>query len=192
MNTCRLIVTWLWLLVPIALASAATAQPPATVIAAQSEIAFASKQMGVPVEGRFKRFDARIALDPRHPDTGSVTIVIDTGSASFGIPEPDDELPKPAWFDVARFPQATFQSSAIKAVAEGRLEVAGSLRIKGFARDVIVPVTLSATGATTTATGRFSVKRLDFRIGDGEWADTSLVGNEVQVMFKFVIAGFAR
>lgn len=192
MNACRTLVTWLLWPAHFALASAAAAQPPANVIAAQSEIAFASKQMGVPVEGRFKRFDARIALDPRQPETGNVTIVVDTGSASFGIPEPDDELPKPAWFDVARFPQATFQSSAIKAVGEGRLEVAGTLRIKGFARDVVVPVTLATAGATTTATGRFSVKRLDFRIGDGEWADTSLVGNEVQVMFKFVLAGFAR
>jgi polyisoprenoid-binding protein YceI len=169
--------------------SGLAAQAPLTLVPAQSEIVFASKQMGVPVEGRFKRFDARIVLDLRRPEAGNVAITIDTGSATFGIPEPDGELGKPAWFDVARFPQATFQSTAIKAVGEGRLEVAGTLRIKGLARDCVVPVTLAPTGATTTATGRFSVKRLDYKIGEGEWADTSMVGNEVQIMFKFVLTG---
>ena len=125
----------------------AAAAARSTLVPAQSEIVFASKQMGVPVEGRFKRFDARIVLDPRRPETGNVTITIDTGSATFGLPEPDSELPKPAWFDVGRFPQATFQSTAIKAAGEGRLEVAGTLRIKGFARDCVMPVTLTPAGS---------------------------------------------
>jgi polyisoprenoid-binding protein YceI len=178
--------SWLVLGVP----PFATAQAGSlTLVPAQSEIVFTSKQMGVPVEGRFKRFDARIALDPRRPETGSVAITVDTGSATFGLPEPDSELGKPAWFDVNHFPQATFQSTAIKAAGEGKLEVAGTLRIKGFARDCVVPVTLASAGGTTTATGRFSVKRLDYKIGDGEWTDTSMVGNEVQVAFKFVLTG---
>ena len=172
-----------------ALGWATAAAGEVMLVPAQSDIVFTSKQMGVPVEGRFKRFDARITLDTRRPETGSVQVSIDTGSATFGLPEPDSELGKVAWFDVGRFPQATFQSTGIKSVGEGRLEVAGTLRIKGFARDCVVPVTLTSAGATTTATGRFSVKRLDYKIGDGEWSDTSMVGNEVQVMFKFVLTG---
>jgi polyisoprenoid-binding protein YceI len=53
----------------------------------------------------------------------------------------------------------------------------------------VVPVTLAPSGAATLATGRFSVKRLDYKIGDGEWTDTSMVGNDVQVAFKFVLTG---
>jgi polyisoprenoid-binding protein YceI len=180
---------WLSLVLALGIASGATARPPVVLVPAQSEIVFTSKQMGVPVEGRFKRFDARIVLDPRRPEAGNVAVMIDTGSATFGMPEPDGELPKPAWFDVGQFPQATFQSTAIKSVGEGRLEVAGTLRIKGFARDCVIPVTLTPAGGNTTASGRFSVKRLDYKVGDGEWADTSMVGNEVQVMFKFVLTG---
>jgi polyisoprenoid-binding protein YceI len=52
-----------------------------------------------------------------------------------------------------------------------------------------VPVTLSAAGANHTATGAFTIKRLEFRIGDGEWADTSMVADEVQVTFKLALAG---
>ena len=145
--------------------------------------------MGVPVEGKFKKFDAQIALDPKAPDGGKVALAIDTGSAAFGAPEVDAELPKPIWFNTAKFPQATFESKRIKGLGGGRFEVAGTLDIKGSKRDVVVPVTLTRTGDIATASGSFIVKRLDFRIGDGEWADPSLVANEVQVSFKLALSG---
>jgi polyisoprenoid-binding protein YceI len=58
---------------------------------------------------------------------------------------------------------------------------------------VVVPVILNQSGSgsslITTATGSFTIKRLDFRIGDGEWADTSMVANDVQVKFKLSLSG---
>jgi polyisoprenoid-binding protein YceI len=183
----------------LALASAGLmlAQPvlaqakPAQLQAAQSELAFTSKQMGVPVEGKFKRFDAQLAFDPKKPETGKVSFTIELGSASLGDAAVDAELVKPAWFDVKKIPQASFQSSAIKALGNHRYEVAGKLAIKGQTRDLVVPVTLAQSGANTTATGAFAIKRLDFKIGDGEWADTSMVANDVQVRFKLNFTGVA-
>ncbi|HEY8710352.1 MAG TPA: YceI family protein, partial [Burkholderiaceae bacterium] len=127
-------------LAAIALTGPALAQPVATLLPAQSEIVFTSHQMGVPVEGRFKTFDARIALDPKHPETGSVAVRIDTGSATLGLPDTDAELAKPGWFGTAKFAQATFQSSAFKSLGGGRFEVSGKLAIKGNVHDVVVPV----------------------------------------------------
>lgn len=174
----------------IALASAAAIPAFAqTVVPAQSEIAFVSKQMGVPVEGKFKKWTAQIAFDPKQPAAGKVGFTIDTGSASFGAAETDAEVPKAVWFNVARFPTASFQSTAIKAAGAGKYEVAGKLTIKGSTQDVVVPVSLAATGGSTTATGAFTIKRLDFKIGEGEWADTSMVANDVQVKFKLVLTG---
>lgn len=157
--------------------------------AARSEMLFVSKQMGVPVEGRFRKFDAQIAFDPKKPEAGKVAFTIDMGSATFGSPEVDVELPKATWFNVPKFPQATFQSSAIKAVGAGRFEVAGKLTIKGSSRDVVVPVALTQAGGSTTATGAFAIKRLEFKIGEGDWADTSMVANDVQVKFKLNLSG---
>ncbi|GIX51261.1 polyisoprenoid-binding protein YceI [Sphaerotilus sulfidivorans] len=157
--------------------------------AAKSEMLFVSKQMGVPVEGRFRKFDAQIAFDPKKPEAGKVAFTIDMGSATFGSPEVDVELPKATWFNVPKFPQATFQSSAIKAVGAGRFEVAGKLSIKGSSRDVVVPVALTQAGGSTTATGAFAIKRLEFKIGEGDWADTSMVANDVQVKFKLNLSG---
>ncbi len=160
-------------------------------VKAGSEIAFTSRQMGVPVDGRFRQFDAQLAFDPKNPVAGRVAMTIDLASITMGAPESEAEVVKSPWFDTARFPQATFRSSAIRAIGPGRYEVAGELGIKGARRDVVVPVTLTNAGGQATASGSFVIRRLDFRIGDGEWADTSMVANDVQVRFKLVLAGVA-
>ena len=176
----------------LAAALSFSVQAQQKLVPAQSEIAFASKQMGVTVDGRFKKFDAQIAFDPAKPEASKIAFVIDTGSATVGAPESDAELPKPSWFNVPKFPQATFQSSAIKKVAPGRFEVAGKLSIKGNAQDVVVPVALTQAGAVTTATGAFAIKRLAFKIGENEWADTSMVADDVQVKFKLALTGVGK
>ena len=169
----------------VALAQSATAQ----LQAADSEIVFTTRQMGVPVEGRFGRFSARVALDPKRPEGGSVSLSIDTASARFGSAELDGEVPRRTWLDAAGFPQATFESTAIKATGPGRFDVAGKLGIKGAVKDVVVPVQLVAAGAGHVASGSFTLRRLDFRVGEAEWADTSLLANDVQVRFKLVLNG---
>jgi len=158
-------------------------------VPAQSEIAFTSKQMGVPVDGRFKKFDAQVAFDPKKPEASRIGFTIDLGSVALGVAETEAELAKPDWFSIKQFPQATFQSIGVKATGAGRFEVAGKLAIKGASRDVVVPVTVAQAGGNTTATGAFVIKRLDFKIGDGEWKDTSMVADDVQVKFKLTLTG---
>jgi polyisoprenoid-binding protein YceI len=178
----------------LALLAALSASAPAAaqqILPAQSEIGFVSKQMGVPVEGKFKKWTAQISLDPKKPETGKVNFTIDTGSASFGAAETDAEVPKAAWFNVAKFPQAQFQSTTISALGAGKFEVRGKLSIKGSTQDAVVPVAITQSGSGSTATGQFTIKRLDFKIGEGEWADTSMVANDVQVKFKLLLTGLA-
>jgi len=172
------------------LASGVHAQPAAAkLVPAQSEITFQLKQSGVPVDGKFKRFDAQLALDPKAPQGGSVTVSIDTGSASVGFAETDAELPRAPWFNSAKFPRAVFQSNAIAALGGGRFQASGKLELKGTARELVVPVSIVQNGPQSTASGEFVVKRLDFKIGENEWTDLSLVANDVRVRFKLVFTG---
>ncbi len=159
------------------------------VLPAQSEIAFSSKQMGVPVDGKFKKFDAQVAFDPKKPEAAKIAFTVDLASVSFGSSETEAEVAKPDWFSTKAFPQATFQSTGVKAAGPGKFEVAGKLAIKGASQNVVVPVTLTQAGSATTATGAFAIKRLDYRIGDGDWKDTTMVANEVQVKFKLSLTG---
>lgn len=156
-----------------------------------SEITFSIRQFGVPVEGRFTRFGGQLAFDPQRPEAAKVTLHIDTASARFGAPETDAEVSKPEWFNAPKFPQATLDSTLIKAIEPGKYAFAGKLTIKGAPRDIIVPVSLTRSGSLTVAAGTVALKRLDFKIGEGDWSDTSLVANEVQVRFKLALADMA-
>jgi len=69
--------------------------------------------------------------------------------------------------------------------------VRGKLSIKGSSQDAVVPVAVTQAGANSTASGAFMIKRLDFKIGEGEWADTGMVANDVQVKFKLALTGLA-
>jgi len=160
-------------------------------VPAQSEIAFTSKQMGVPVDGRFRQFDAQIDFNPKQPQTGHVNFTVDLGSASLGAAETEAELAKAAWFNTAKFPKATFVSTALRGVGGNKFEAAGKLTIKGATRDLVVPVTLTQGTGSSTATGSFTLKRTAFKIGDGEWADTSMVADDVLVKFKLTLTGMA-
>lgn len=158
-------------------------------VPAQSDIAFVSKQMGATVEGHFRKFDAQLAFDPKKPETSKIAFTVDLASASLGAPELEAEVVKAEWFNTKAFPQATFQSSSIKASGPGKFDITGKLTIKGNSRDVTVPISLVQSGGNTTASGSFVIKRLEFKIGDGDWKDISLVANEVQVKLKLVLSG---
>lgn len=172
--------------------SAQVALAQQQLVPAQSEVQFTARQMGVPLDGHFKKFSAQVAFDPAKLATSKISLTVDTGSATLGSRETDAELPKPAWFNVAKFPQAQFESTAIKALGGGKFEVAGKLTIKGVAQNVVVPVTLTQRGLNTTATGTLPIKRLAFKIGENEWADTSMVADDVTVKFKLLLTGVGK
>lgn len=158
----------------------------------QSELSFIAKQMGVPINGHFKKFDAQVNFDAAKLATSRVAFTVDMGSATLGSPEMDGDLPKPTWFNVPKFPQATFTSTAFKMLGSGKFEVTGLLSIKGQAQAVQVPLTMTQSGAVTIATGTLPIKRLTFKVGDGEWADTSMVADDVQVKFKLSLSGVGK
>jgi polyisoprenoid-binding protein YceI len=156
---------------------------------AASELVFVSEQMGVPLEGHFQRWSAQVALDPHEPERGHIELQIQTDSVVFATPEVTAEAKAAAWLATANFPHAEFRSTAIRAAGGGQYEMRGRLTLKGETRDVTVPLSLAQSGAGATATGSFTLKRSDFRIGEREWTDTSLVARDVQVRFRLALSG---
>lgn len=156
-----------------------------------SELKFVTRMMGVPVEGRFERWDAQVSFDPRQPAAARVQLRIDTGSATFASAEVGAEAQRAVWFDTAQFRDARFESSALKALDGGRYELGGRLTLKGRTRDLVVPIVLARNGDAGTASGSFAVRRLDFGIGEGEWSDPGLVAAEVEVRFRIALTGLA-
>jgi polyisoprenoid-binding protein YceI len=177
--------------------SAQTATPPtaaatqAKIIPEQSTITFTSKQMGVPVDGRFGKFDAQISFDPKQASASKINFSVDIGSAAVGDAETVREMRKPEWFNFAKFPTASFQSTTAKALGGGKFEVNGKLTIKGIERQITTIVQLTQKAGITLVEGNFPLKRLDFKLGDGDWKDVSVVADEVVVKLKLALSGVA-
>jgi polyisoprenoid-binding protein YceI len=154
----------------------------------KSEIRFQSRQMGANVEGRFRRWKANIVFVPKDLARSKADFDIELGSIDLASDESETEVKRPLWFDTAKFPVAHFASSKIKDLGGDKYEVAGQLTVKGITHDAVVPITLKkdATG-NSVAEGSFVLKRLDYKIGEGEWADPSTVANDVLVRIRMVL-----
>jgi polyisoprenoid-binding protein YceI len=178
-----------WLL-PSAVAALLVAFPAAAqqkIVPAKSSIRFVTKQMNVPVEGAFKRFDATVTFDPAKPEATKAEFEVDLGSIDLGSDEGNTEAVRKTWLNVPAFPKARFVATSVKALGGGKFEAAGTLTIKGTAQNVVAPFTLAEAAGMRTVEGQFTLKRLQFKIGEGAWSDTDTVADEVLVRFKFVL-----
>lgn len=160
-----------------------------TVLPRQSTVTFEFRQMGVPMSGGFKRFTAQMRFDPAKPEMARAQVEIDLASIDAGSPEANDESAGTLWFNRSVYPQAKFVSSQIRPLGGNRYEMRGTLTLKGRSRDMVIPVTFSPGKNAATFDGAFALKRLDFGIGEGMWADVATVANEVQVAFRIAASG---
>jgi len=167
-----------------ALALQAHAAPYQAIVPAKSSVTFSYKQMGVAVDGRFKKFAAQVNFDPAKADAAKASFDVELASVDAGSSEADDEVVTKSWFNAAAFPKASFVAKQFKQTAPNQYEVTGSLSIKGQTRDVKFPMKHTAQGKDGVLTGGFTLKRGDFNIGEGMWAKFDVVANDIQVNFS--------
>jgi polyisoprenoid-binding protein YceI len=150
----------------------------------KSAVNFTYKQMGVSVDGRFKRFTSQLSFDPAKPTAAKVTFDVELASVDTGAPEGDDEVAGKPWFNTKAFPTARFVSSSVKPLGGNKYEVAGQLNIKGKTQEVLVPATFTPQGNSGIFEGNFTIRRADFSIGEGSWAKFDIVANDVLIKFR--------
>lgn len=154
----------------------------------KSEIRFVSKQLGVNVEGRFRKWKANVDFRPKDLPRSRAGFEIDLASIDLASEESESEVRRPIWFDTAKFPVAKFASSEVRDLGGDRYEIAGTLSLKGVAKEVVVPVKLKKDAAgNNVAEGEFKIQRLEYRVGEGMWADTDTIANEVTVRVRMVL-----
>ena len=169
-----------------ALATAFSAQAIeySQVQADKSSVAFVYQQMGVSVDGHFRKFTSQLSFDPAKPTAGKAVFDVALASVDTGAPEGDEEVAGKQWFNTKAFPTARFVSSSVKPLGGNRYEVTGQLSIKGKTQDVVVPATFSPQGNTGVFDGAFTIRRADFAIGEGSWAKFDIVANDVLIKFR--------
>lgn len=155
----------------------------------KSSIAFGYQQMGVSMDGSFRKFASRLSFDPAQPAKAKAVFDVDLASIDTGNAESDSEVAGKEWFNTKAFPSAHFESGSVKALGGNRYEVAGKLTIKGRTADVTVPATFTAQGNTGVFDGSFTIRRGDFSIGEGSWSAYDIVANDVKIKFRITASG---
>jgi len=152
--------------------------------AEKSSLTFNYKQMGVAMDGKFKKFTAQLSFDPAKVAAAKATIDIELASIDTGSSDADQEVVGKAWFNTAAFPKAVFVSNQIKQTAPNQYQVTGKLILKGQTKDISFPLKHTPQGAAGQFTGGFTLHRADFLIGEGMWSKFDVVANDIQVNFQ--------
>ena len=149
----------------------------------KSTLSFGFTQMNVGMDGRFKQFAAAVNFDPAKPEAAKANLEVDLASIDTGSEEGDEEVAGKLWFNTRTFPTARFVSTSVKPLGGNRYDISGQLSIKGRTQTVTAPTTVTLQGNSATFDGALVIKRADFAIGEGAWADFSTVANEIQIKF---------
>jgi len=167
----------------LAMLSFAEATEYNSIQADKSSLAFVYKQMGVPIDGSFKKFAVQLNFDPAKLAAAKAVLDIDLASIDAGSDDANDEVTGKEWFNTKAFPDAKFESSTFKSLGANRYEVTGKMTIKGRSQTVSAPFTFNPQGLVD---GAFVIKRADYAIGEGSWSDFGTVANEIQIKFHFL------
>ncbi len=153
----------------------------------KSSVTFVSKQMNVPVEGKFSKFKSNVKLDTDKVESAKGSIEIELASIDTGSKEGNEEVAGKKWFDTKQYPIAKFELKKANKISEGKIELAGDLSIKGKTKPLTTVANLKISGNQATIEGTFVFKRLDYVIGEGIWGDVDVVANEVQIKYQLLL-----
>lgn len=134
--------------------------------------------------GKFLDFDGGFTFDQAEPAKSSVEVTIKTGGINMDDAKWDEHLKGTDFFNVEKFPDMTFKSTAVEVTGENTANITGDLTLLGVTKPVVLAVTHNKSGKhpfgdkyvsgfSATAT----LKRSDFGMNYG----LPMVGDEVKI-----------
>ncbi len=157
---------------PSSASPAAKPAAPATttelldVDAATSTVGFIGSKVTGKHEGKFEKLTGKITLADGKAEGGKLSFEVETASVKTDAADLDKHLKTADFFDVEKFPKATFSSTEIKAGGTNGAThtVTGDLDLHGVKKSITFPVTITITPDAATGTAEFSINRKDFGI----------------------------
>jgi polyisoprenoid-binding protein YceI len=98
------------------------------------------------LSGRFMEVTGELQFDPAQPAQSSIQVQLPMSSLSTGVEGLDQDLSSEGWFDVAKFPTASFKSSKVTVRDATHFDLAGDLTIHGVTRPAVFAVTVNRVG----------------------------------------------
>ena len=158
---------------------------------AHTTIGFKVKHLMIAnVKGVFEKFKGTVVIDDGDIAKSKVNVSIDMASINSNIAKRDEHLRSGDFFDVAKYPVMTFDSTKVERTGAGALKVTGNLTIKGVTKQVVLtvdgpsgeiksPQGVVKRGASAVTT----INRQDFGVSWNKKLDAGavVVGDEVQI-----------
>jgi polyisoprenoid-binding protein YceI len=148
---------------------------------ARSNLTFTNTYQNVEYAGQFRRFEAVIDYDPNDLAHAKFDVSVDITSLDTQNGERDQTALGADFFDTSKFPKAHFATTAFHKTTDGKVIADGVLTLHGISKPVALTVSFKPHGNTAALDVTAQVKRLDFGIGTGQWADPSMIGDGVTV-----------
>jgi polyisoprenoid-binding protein YceI len=156
---------------PAAAPKAPAAQPAVAggetlAIDTSSLVGFIGSKVTGKHEGKFEKVTGSVTLASGKLEGGKITVEVDLGSVKTDQDKLDGHLKSPDFFDVAKFPKATFTSTEIKAGGEKGAShtVTGELDLHGEKKTITFPATVTVAADAVSGTAEFAINRKDFKI----------------------------
>jgi polyisoprenoid-binding protein YceI len=179
--------------VPAALSGAPTGTtaiagvPRYVQVPAGSSLAFEFSQAGAQSNGAFRQFATELAYDEKNLAASTLVVTVQVGSLDTQDEERDASLESAELFDAAKFPTATYSARSLDKTPNGIVAV-GKLTLRGVTKDLRVPLNIRSTPQGVELSGETTIKRLDYGVGQGDWASTEWVGDDVKLTYKVALS----
>lgn len=149
-----------------------------------SSLAFVGTKVTQSHEGRFERFSGEIEVVNDSIEASRVSATVELGSVSILPDELRARLGTADFFDVARFPRATFRSTSIEtAIADGQTHmITGDLELHGVTKQIRFPAAIALSPGGVRASADFVIDRQEFGIAFPGLPD-DLIHDEVRIRF---------
>ena len=151
------------------------------ILTESSRLGFTATFEGAEFDGEFRRYQADLSFDPADLEHSRFKVTVDVASADTGSSDLNEGIALPEWFNLQRYPRAIFVTSAIRRLGPARYEARGTLTIKGVQREVSLPFSWQHAGDKATIEGETVLRRTDFKLGEGEWANGAALSLDVRV-----------
>jgi polyisoprenoid-binding protein YceI len=133
-----------------------------------SKVEFVAAKVTRSHNGSFKKFSGTIDLVNNKPEDSRVSIDIEANSVETDEPDLTKHLQTPDFFDVAKYPKATFDSTKIEPGSNdlGRQSymVTGNFELHGIKKAITFPATIQIANDKVTVSAEFSINRKDWNL----------------------------
>ena len=148
----------------------------------QSTLGFSASFQGATFQGSFGQWHADIRYDPAQLARSHFDVTVDTTSARTGDDDRDGALPGADFFNATKYPQAHYVTTGFRRLGGEQVVADGTLTLRGITHPLSLTVRFAPQpGGSATLDVNGTLQRLDYGVGGGEYADTSVIGNPVTV-----------